>query len=162
MPSTRRHRSLLALASAALLLGTLALPAAAQAPPATSEAAHHPFAHLFRCLSFVKLTDAQKADIKAIFEAARPQAEAILATLRTDREALAAALQASPPDPCAVGTAALKLHADREAARGFFEGVRDQVFAVLTAEQKAKVLGCLAVLPRAAAVEAGAGEEPTE
>jgi hypothetical protein len=73
-----------------------------------------------------------------------------------------AALRASPPDPCAVGKAALALHEERESARSFFEGVRDQVFTVLSPVQRAKVLGCIEAFPRVATLEGGAGEEPIE
>lgn len=149
-----------ALILGAALLSALALPAFAQT--AAFEDEHHPFRHLLRCLSVVNLTDSEKADIKAILEAAKPQAETILATLKADREKLAADLAKNPPDPCAVGADALQLHTDREAARTFFEGVRDQVLAVLTPAQRAKVEGCLAALRPLATSSGGDGADPAE
>lgn len=160
MSSIRRKPSVLLLGAA--LVALISLPEAAQAAPATPDDAHHPFAHLVRCLAVVNLTDAQKADVKVILEASKPQAETIAATLKADREALKADLEKTPPDPCAVGTDALKLHTDREAARTFFEGVRDQVLALLTPDQKAKLAGCLEAPPHVASLETGTGQEPTE
>lgn len=146
LPKPRRPM-LLVLAAA---LAVLALPAAAGvtravAPtaPAAPQDFHHPFHRLRECLRILHLSDAQKAEIVAIFEAAKPRVEEIFATLKADREALKAELEKDPPIPCDVGNAFLQLHADREAARAFFASVRDQVLAVLTPEQEAKLAGCL-------------------
>ncbi len=145
-----RIPSVLALAGG--VLAALALPATAQDVPLPSgiQAAagaprlpHPPFERLRHCLSILDLTDAQKADIKAVFDAAKPQFDTLAATLKADRDALTADLAKTPPDPCAVGNDALKLHADREAMRTFLTGVRDQVLALLTDAQKAKLTGCL-------------------
>jgi Spy/CpxP family protein refolding chaperone len=160
MSSLRRNPAALILGAA--LLAALALPVAAQTALAQPAVAPHPFGHLLRCLSVVNLTDAEKADIKAILEVARPQAETILATLKADREALAADLAKTPPDPCADGKDALQLHTDREAARTFFESVRDQVLAVLTPAQKAKVEGCLAAPGPLTASTTGEAPGPVE
>lgn len=160
MSSLRRSPSALILCGA--LLAALALPASAQPAPAQPQVAPHPFGHLLRCLSVVNLTDAERADIKAILEAARPQAETIAATLKADREALAADLAKTPPDPCAVGKDTVQLHTDRAAARTFFEGVRDQALTVLTPAQKAKVEGCLAAPKPLTASATGGEPDPVE
>jgi len=89
------------------------------------------------------LTDAQKGDIRAVFEAAKPEAEALHAAFEADRAAMKAALEKTPPDPCEVGAAALKLKGDREARRALLEKVRTGVLAVLTPAQQAKLAGCL-------------------
>jgi len=163
----RRKPSLVVLAAAVAAL-TAAAPALAQAgppgPPTGPVAgrAHHPFARILRCLGVVNLTDAQKADIKAVFEAAKPEAEAIAAKLKADREALKAEIEKTPADPCAVGSAALQLHADRESAKALFETVRDAVLALLTPEQKAKLAGCLEAPKHAPTLETDEGAEAAE
>jgi Spy/CpxP family protein refolding chaperone len=142
-----------ALAALTLPAGAQTLRAAAQSTSATPQGLHHPFERLRNCLGILDLSEAQKADIQAIFEAAKPQAEIYFATLKADRDTLASDLSQSPPDPCVVGKDFLQLHADREAARAFFASVRDQVLAVLTDTQKARLAGCLAA-PRLAAASA--------
>jgi len=115
---------------------------AAQAQPA---AVPHPgpFGEILKCLRVLDLTDAQKGDIRAVFEAAKPEAEALHATFEADRAAMKAALETTPPDPCEVGTAALKLKGDREARRTLFEKVKDGILAILSPVQQAKLAGCL-------------------
>ena len=125
--------------AAALLL------AAAPAVQAQFAAAPQPgpFGEIAKCFRILGLTDAQKGDIRAVFEAAKPEAEALHATFEADRAAMKAALEKTPPDPCEVGAAALKLKGDREARRALFERVRTGVLAVLTPAQQAKLAGCL-------------------
>jgi len=156
-----KHRLPLVL-TAALALAVGASPLLAAAAPPVPQCHPGPFAPILRCLSIVNLTDAQKADIQAVFEAARPEAEALHAKLMADREALKAEIEKTPPDPCAVGTAALALHVDREAARALFERVKADVLALLTPGQKVKLAGCLEA-PRCVAVcRAGAEGDPEE
>ena len=131
------------LATAPALAQPAVLPAFAQPAASTPQRLGHPFARLRRCLVVLDLTDAQKADIKAVFDAAKPQFEALAATLKADRDALKTDLSKTPPDPCAIGNDVLKLHADREAMRTFLGGVKDQMLALLTDAQKAKLAGCL-------------------
>ena len=160
-----RRKPSLALLAAAVTVLTAAAPAfsqtAAPAPPGP-EREHHPFARLIRCLAVVNLTDAQKADIKVLLEAAKPEAEAIAAKLKADREALKAEIEKTPPDPCAVGNDVLQLHADRVAAKALFDSVKEAVLALLTPEQKAKLAGCLEAPKRAATLEADEGVEPVQ
>lgn len=165
---TKRWKPSLAILAAAVAALTAAAPAFAQpgppGPPAGPMAhrAHHPFAHILRCLAVVNLTDAQKDEIRAVLEAARPEAEAIAARLRADREALKAEIEKTPPDPCAVGSAALQLHSDREAARALFQTVRDAVLALLTPEQKARLAGCLEAPKFAPTLQADEGSEAAD
>ena len=163
--SPKRWNPSLAILAAAVAVLTAAAPAfsqtAAPAPPGPDRA-HHPFAHVVRCLAVVNLTDAQKADIKAVIEAARPEAEAIAAKLKTDREALKSEVEKNPPDPCAVGNAFLQLHADRATAKALFDRVKDAVLALLTPEQKAKLAGCLEAPKRVATLEIDEGDEPVQ
>lgn len=135
-------RTSLVLVAAALALAMAAAPLLAADEPAAVPAAG-PVAATLRCLRVVDLTDAQKADVKALLEAARPDLEALRATLRTDREALRAAVTAATPDPCVVGAAFLKVEADRKAIGDELKAVRTAIEALLTPEQKAKLEGCL-------------------
>jgi len=157
----KRWKPSLVVLAAAVAALTAAAPALAQAgppgPPTGPVAgrAHHPFARILRCLGVVNLTDAQKADIKAVFEAAKPEAEAIAAKLKAE-------IEKTPADPCAVGSAALQLHADRESAKALFETVRDAVLALLTPEQKAKLAGCLEAPKHAPTLETDEGAEAAE
>ncbi len=123
--------------------------ALAQSAPTTPQSLHRPLARLRDCLGILNLSEAQKADIKAVLDAAKPQFDTLAATLQADREALSADLSKTPPDPCAIGNDVLKLHADREAMRAFLGSVKDEILALLTDAQKAKLVGCLEA-PRAA------------
>ncbi|HYN41415.1 MAG TPA: Spy/CpxP family protein refolding chaperone [Thermoanaerobaculia bacterium] len=133
--------------AAALALALVAAPLLAVDPPAgpapAAQGPHGPLAGYLRCLHIVDLTDVQKADVRALLEAARPKLEALHVTLRADREALRAALTATPPDPCVVGAAFLKVEADVKAIGEELKAVRTAIEALLTPEQKAKLEGCL-------------------
>jgi Spy/CpxP family protein refolding chaperone len=122
------------------VLALLALPALAQdrAPIARAEGRAFPF---LRCLRAADLSDAQKADIKAIMEAARPLLQAAHEKVRADRQKLHADLEAGA-DKSVIGQDVINLHADMKAARAELESVKEQVVSKLTAEQKAKVGDC--------------------
>ena len=144
--------------AAALALALVAAPLLAVETPAGPAAAPKgPLAGYLRCLRIVDLTDVQKADVRALVEAARPRLEALHATLRSDREALRAAVGAPTPDPCAIGTAFLKVEADVKAIGEELKALRTAIEALLTPEQKAKLEGCLRA-PRPNAEE-DSGEE---
>ncbi|HMM34364.1 MAG TPA: Spy/CpxP family protein refolding chaperone, partial [Thermoanaerobaculia bacterium] len=102
-----------------------------------------PLAGYLRCLGIVGLTDAQKADVKSLLEAAKPEMEALREALKADRATLRTALAATPPDPCAVGTALLEVEADVKAIRESTKELRTAIEALLTPVQKAKLEGCL-------------------
>jgi protein CpxP len=151
-------RSTLVPAAAALALALVAAPLLAFDDPAGAAAAPKgPLAGYLRCLRIVDLTDVQKADVKALLEAARPRLSALHATLKVDREALRAAAGAPTPDPCAIGAAFLKVEADVKAIGEELKALRTAIEALLTPEQKAKLEGCLRA-PRANAEE-GDGED---
>lgn len=98
---------------------------------------------ILRCLSIVNLTEDQKAQIKAILDAAGPTLKALNETLATDRQALKAAVDATPQDACAIGAALIKVQADELAIRTELETTKASIEALLTTEQKLKLEGCL-------------------
>jgi Spy/CpxP family protein refolding chaperone len=157
MRMKRRGKALLLAVSVAALAFAAAPVLEAQE---TAVAPHHgPFRAILRCLRVLDLSDSQKSDIKAVLEAAKPEAEALRAKTVADRDALKAALEKDPADPCAVGTARLALKADREAAVALFEKVKDGILAVLTPVQKAKLAGCLEAPRYAVQASAETGDD---
>lgn len=146
-----------ALAFALVAAPLLAVDRPAAAPAPEGQAPHGPLAGYLRCLHIVDLTDVQKADVRTLLEAARPKLEALHVTLRADREALRAAVTATPPDPCVVGAAFLKVETDVKAIGEELKALRTAIEALLTPEQKAKLEGCLKA-PKQNAVE-DEGEE---
>jgi len=133
--------ALLAAGMAAFLLAAAPF---LEAQPAAGRMPHHgPFGHIVKCFRILDLTESQKGAIRAVLEAAKPEAEALHAVFEADRAALKAAFETNPPDPCAIGAAELKLKADREVRRALFEKVRNGVLAILTPAQQAKLAGCL-------------------
>lgn len=115
----------------------------------------HPVRHHIReCLSILDLSDAQKAQIQAILEAAKPAFEANVAAARAARDTLKAAAAAVPPDACAIGNDFLAVKAAVATVRAQVEAVRGQVVATLTPEQQARFQGCLDAPAGAEAVPA--------
>lgn len=98
---------------------------------------------LLKCLQIVNLSEDQKTQIKGILEAAAPGIKVLHETLAADRQALKAAFEAVPQDACAIGNAMLKIQADEKALRAEHEKVKASIEAILTAEQKTKLAGCL-------------------
>ena len=137
----KQHLRVLSLAA---VLALLALPGLTQdrAPVALAEGRAFP---ALRCLRDADLTDAQKADIKTIVEAATPILQADREKVRADRRKLHADLEAGA-DKAVLGQDVLDLHADVMALRTELESVKDQIAAKLTAEQKTRVGDCLAAL----------------
>ena len=137
----KQHRRVLSLAA---LLALLALPGLAQdrAPVALAEGPSFP---ALRCLRDADLTDPQKADIKAIVEAATPIFQAAREKVRADRRKLHADLEAGA-DKSVLGQDVLDLHTDVKALRAELESVKDQIASKLTAEQTTRVGDCLASL----------------
>lgn len=135
----------------------------AQQAPTPSTPSTHPILrhHLRECLSILDLSDQQKADIQAILEAAAPTLQADADAVKTARLTLTAALEANPPDACAIGADALALKGARETLRSERESVRQQVEATLTPDQVARLEGCLAA-PFAAAPTDAAEADPAE
>lgn len=133
---TSKALSIAVLALLFLLSSTVAF---AQAPGKPEKGP----SRLQKCLSIVGLSDGQKTQIRSIFEAARPELEALHQTLAADRQALKSAIEAVPQDACAIGGALVKVQASKKAVRAELEETRAAVVAVLTPDQKAKLEGCL-------------------
>jgi len=138
----RRFSTILNLAAVAAVC--LTLPAAAQNRPPVSMAdrLERHGGGLLRCLRGLDLTASQKADIKAILDAARPTLEADAQAIRAAHQKLDADYDAGA-DKCVLGqdyidvhTAVKKLHDDGDATK-------QQVFGKLTAEQQTKAQACL-------------------
>ena len=99
-------------------------------------------AGLMRCLRQADLSDSQKADIKAIFDASKPTIQADAQAIKAARQKLNADFDAGADksvlgaDYVAVRAAMTKLQSDGQA-------IRDQILGKLTADQKTKVQDCL-------------------
>ena len=100
---------------------------------------------LRRTLASLDLTEAQKTDIRGVFETAKPSLQDQRARMNPARETLRAAAAAAAPD-AAVGKAFLKLRTDGKDLRGAFEKLMSDVRALLTPEQQAKLDGYIAAL----------------
>jgi Spy/CpxP family protein refolding chaperone len=99
---------------------------------------------LRRALASLDLTEAQKTDIREVFEKAKPSLQDPGARVKTDRETLRAAAEAAEPDAAAVGKAFLKLRTDGKDLRGAFEKLLSDVRALLTPEQQSTLDGYIA------------------
>jgi hypothetical protein len=97
---------------------------------------------LFDCLTILQLSDEQRADIRAVLEAARPDFQAARETLRAAREKLSADVAAGA-DACVVGEDYLALHAALETMGAELASVRDEVLSKLPSDQAARLAGCL-------------------
>lgn len=124
------------LAPSMVLLFTLGATAASAGDFAP---AGHRLRGTMRMLSRLDLTEAQKSDIRRIFEARGPAFLALRERARTDRQALRAAAEAEPPNTSAVGAAFLKVRADRKDLRAERRNTLDQVRAVLTPAQRERL-----------------------
>ena len=125
----------------AALAAVLTLPLFAQDHPGMGGRMGRHAGHLLRCLRQADLTDAQKTDIKAIFDDSKPTIQADAQAIRAARQKLNADYDAGADksvlgaDYIAVRAAVKKLHDDGQA-------VKDQILGKLTADQKAKVQDC--------------------
>jgi Spy/CpxP family protein refolding chaperone len=141
--------SLLLAAVVAALIAAVAGPATAglTAPPmepGVAPAVPGPIAAFLHCLGVVGLTDQQKADAKAILEAEKPVLEGLVGQRTDDGKSLQGLLQAATKDPCAIGSALLKVTADEKAIKDEFVKIGTSLEALLTAEQKVRFQGCIA------------------
>jgi Spy/CpxP family protein refolding chaperone len=134
----RRFRLRLAVSA---ILSLVCLSAFAQEASAAAGRVRH--RHLRECLSILGLTDQQKTDIQGIFDAAKPEVEADVATVRAARQTLRAAVGSVPPDACAIGSDALALETALKTLAAERDAVRTQVFATLTPDQQSRLDGCL-------------------
>ena len=126
---------------AALFAAVFTLPVLAGDHPAAFAEGRHGGSEL-RCLRAADLTDQQKADIKAIFDAARPGFEADVAAIRAARQKLDADADAGA-DKSVLGQDFLDVRAADKKLRDDHSAVRDQILSKLTADQKTKVQSCL-------------------
>jgi Spy/CpxP family protein refolding chaperone len=127
---------------AALSLLALVAPLSAYAQDAAVP--QHPVRHRIReCLSILDLSDAQKTQIQAILEAAKPTFETNVAAVHAARETLRTAADTVPPDACAIGNDFLAVKAAVATLLAQRDAVRGQIVATLTPEQQARYLGCL-------------------
>jgi Spy/CpxP family protein refolding chaperone len=113
--------------------------------------------HWKECLSILGLSDQQKTEIAGILEAAKPTVEADVAAVHTARQTLRAALEAVPPDACAIGGDAIAVKAAVTTLRAERDAVRAQIVATLDPDQASRFQGCLDAprLDAAAADETG-------
>jgi Spy/CpxP family protein refolding chaperone len=130
-----------------VLAGAFALPALAgdRATPLLAERRgdHLPrLERLFDCLTILQLSDEQRAEIRAVLEAARPEFQSNRESLRAAREKLSADVAAGA-DACVVGQDYFAVHAALESLRAQLSAVRDQVLSKLPAEEAARLAGCL-------------------
>jgi len=96
-----------------------------------------------RCLRGADLTDAQKTDIKALFDSARPGFEADVAAIRAARQKLHDDANAGA-DKSVLGQDYLNAQAARTKLQTDHSAVQDQILAKLTGDQKTKVQSCFA------------------
>jgi Spy/CpxP family protein refolding chaperone len=89
------------------------------------------------------LSQEQQDKVKAIFESSKMTMRSVADQLKADRANLNVALDATQPDPTAVGTATLKLRADRHTIKDQLKTTNDAVLAVLNPDQKARFEGYL-------------------
>jgi len=130
---------------AALAAAVLAFPAAAQDRPSFGMADHlaRHGGGLLRCFRGLDLTESQKTDIKAIFDAARPTFETDAAAIRAARQKLDADYTANS-DKSVLGQDYLDVRAAASKLKSDGQAVRDQALAKLTPDQKTRAQECLA------------------
>jgi len=152
--TTARTAGLLALALAVALGATLV----ATAQPAPQGPQGRPFMRALRGgLATLGLTDDQKTKIKAILTAKKDAGTALRQKMRADAESLHDLAKAATPDPAAVGTAFLKVKANREKARNMAEGALDEIKSALTPDQATKLDGYFAALKQLRQARRGRG-----
>ena len=95
-----------------------------------------------RCLHAADLTDAQKTDIKALFDAARPGFEADVAAIRAARKTLDTDADAGA-DKSVLGQDYLNVRAASKKLQDDHAALQAQILTRLTADQKTKVQSCL-------------------
>lgn len=127
---------------AALFAAVLTLPALAGEHSAGAFAGARHGGPELRCLRVADLTEQQRTDIKAMFNAARPGFEADVAAIRAARQKLDADADAGA-DKSVLGQDFLDARAAARKLQDDHSAVRDQILSKLTADQKTKVQSCL-------------------
>ena len=120
----------------------LALPVLAGDQPAAAFAGRGHRGGAMRCLHAADLTDAQKTDIKALFDAARPGFDADVAAIRAARKTLDADANAGA-DKSVIGQDYLNVRAASKKLSDDHAALQAQILTKLTADQKTKVQSCL-------------------
>lgn len=98
---------------------------------------------LFHCLKILNLSEDQQAQIRSILETAQPTLQALREDARAAREAVKALMDADVVDECEVGAAVIAVREADQALRTEMQKVMESIKLVLTAEQAAKLEGCL-------------------
>ena len=132
-----RTRAIVIAAIAAAGLAAVAVNAAtstdATTPAAPSGHWHHhgPAAHFMHVLKQLNLSAEQQTQIKSIFASAKPQFQALRASMRSNHEALATATPSDSNYPALLATE--KANAGKLIDQ--MSSVKTQIYAILTAEQ---------------------------
>jgi Spy/CpxP family protein refolding chaperone len=127
---------------AALFAALLALTALAGDQPAAALAGRGHGGGAMRCLQAAGLTDTQKTDIKALFDAARSGFEADVAAIRAARKTLDTDADAGA-DKSVLGQDYLNVRAASKKLQDDHAALQAQILTKLTADQKTKVQSCL-------------------
>jgi Spy/CpxP family protein refolding chaperone len=127
---------------AALFAALLALPALAGDSHAGAFAGRGHHNGAMRCLRAADMSDTQKTDISALFDAARPGFEADVAAIRAARKTLDNDANAGA-DKSVLGQDYLNVQAASKKLRDDHAALQAQILAKLTPDQKTKVQSCL-------------------
>lgn len=92
-------------------------------------------------LQRLDLSPEQKQHIKELATTARPRISSLREQTRANRAAVKKLMEATTPDPTAIGNAMLKARTDRDALRAEAKALRDETLAILTPEQRARLEG---------------------
>lgn len=144
-------------AAVAVLVMSIAPMASAQrvrasAPPAPSQAGpividpNAVASALTPCMLLLNLTPAQRTQIQGILTAAQPVFEQLGNRIAADQDLLNTAAGAANVDACAVGNAYVRRQNSLKALEVQVRLVRNQIDAVLTADQKARLEGCISAM----------------
>src|SRR5262245_35863940 len=138
------QRKTFTLTLAILAAVALAAPLAAQdGPPLVlADRAERHQGGLLRCLKGLDLSDSQKADIKAILDAAKPTFEADAAAIKAAHQKLDADYDAGA-GVSVIGQDYIDLRADIKKLGADRSATEDLVLAKLTTDQKTKAQACL-------------------
>lgn len=129
------------LATATVALSLLLAGSAALAGQGRGGREGGPGRNIRAMMARLDLTDAQEAKVKELLESEKPKYVALREEGRTAREALRTATKAATPDPTTVGTAFLRVDANRMTLRAERKSTRQKLEALLTPEQRAKLEG---------------------
>ena len=136
------NKVMTSVAAAALALGGWVAMAQAQGPgsPAPHERAWGGgFGGGPRFAEALGLSDDQKAQLQALRSKQRETIKPLMDAVRQSHDALGKTMEADSPDAATVGQAALALHAAEKKLRAAHEAAFEEMKAILTPEQQAKL-----------------------